>query len=91
MTSSSNGTRPAINASRLASVGMGRPAELQPTELNESRFADAHRAGAQPPGVGIVEDDDLPVGGESQVAFDAGPELHGGGKTDQAVSGMPGP
>ena len=45
---------------------------------------------AQPPRVGVVEDDDLVVGGQPQVAFDPGAELERGGEREQAVLGNAG-
>ena len=65
-------------------------ADPQPADLGEGRLADLQRAGAQAAGIGIVKHQDLVVGGQPQVAFDAGAELQRGGEGDQAVFGKRG-
>jgi hypothetical protein len=50
-------------------------------------LADPKRASAYSERVGVVEDDDLVVRSQPQVAFDARAELDPGGDSDQAVLG----
>ncbi len=62
----------------------------KPAKLSVGRCADSQWARAYPPGVGIVENEDPIVCGQPQVAFDAGPDLEGGGDGKQAVFGETG-
>ncbi|GAA4710675.1 hypothetical protein GCM10023325_02660 [Sphingomonas lutea] len=62
-------------------------ADAQAAKVGKAGLANPQRAGAHPPGVGIVEHDDPSVRGQPQVAFDARTKLQRGGEGDQAVFG----
>ena len=52
-------------------------ADLQASELAQGRAADLGRGRAQPPRIGVMEHDDVVVGGQPEVALDPGAALEG--------------
>lgn len=60
-------------------------ADPKPRELLQRGLADLQRTRAHAPAVRIVEDDDMVVGGEPQVALDSGTHFERGGEGDEAV------
>lgn len=79
----------ADQAEQAAQRRDGPIADPQPCQLAVCRSADPQRARAHPPRVGVMENDDLVVGGQTQVALDARASLKGRGEGEQAVLGKP--
>ena len=63
----------------------GLAAEFEVGEVGEGRLGNDVRAAAQPSRVGIVEDEDLVIGGEAKVAFDPRAKLKRGGERRQTI------
>ena len=71
---------PDIHIHRSHTLGLPKARKVA-----HGRLADPERAGTHSPCVCVMEDDDLIVGSEPEVAFDARAHLERGCECDQAV------